>query len=156
MTRDWGSCWTVHLSLLYRICHLLAWCLDSVYCLGSGTLDTVWLGPVFYVHGRLQLSCSGTLCLAWLAVICLRLVRAVVAFASHLILTDAGLPDSTYNMPPVAFVHGSYPTGEYLSCRFLPLYVTLFYDIAHSAVLANVGTRAQLSMQVTVILEMFF
>ena len=51
----------------------------------------------------------------------LGLVQAVVAFASHLTLTD-----SVYNTPPVAFVHGSYPTGEYLTCWFLTLYVTTF------------------------------
>ena len=78
-----------------------------MYYLGSGTMDTVWLGPVLLVPGSLQLSSSDTLCPTWFA---------VVAYASHLTLTDTRLTNSVYNTPPVAFDYGSYPTGEYFSC----------------------------------------
>ena len=61
---------------------------STVYYHGSGTTDTGWLGPVFLIPGRLQLSCSDLLCCDWIAVVYLGLVQAVVALASHLTLTD--------------------------------------------------------------------
>ena len=85
MTRDWVSCWTVHLSLF--VLHLslaglapqqrvLPWVRNERHSVAWPCLPCSWTPSALLL--RHSVSC----------LLCLCLVQAVVAFASHLTLTD--------------------------------------------------------------------